>query len=593
MIGSNKWVINIANSKSLLGLRIFTYILVVAILKCAILLIVFNFYYANRFFANTYVDGVDISNLEFDQAYARLVSQKSLNDFNFEIKTATYQKRVTTDDIKFEFEINKTLMDIFKVQRNHKIIDQIWVNLKSFLARSNYQLQYSFDQNELNLLVTNIRFEGTNHYQEPYFIYKSNKIQVIAGKVGDDFDVENLKSVVIDRFRYIDAQDIIVEIKQRSPQVTDEIANTFVTDVQKIVNKKLRLKYDDLYWDLTGEDIAKMLQVQIDQNTSNVILAPDDNAILQKIYEIAVEIDRSPSAQILKVENGKVVEFGAPKSGRTTDVELSMQNIIKALFDESKSADLVVNITESPKSDNNEYGITELLATGTSKFAGSIKSRVHNIGLASSRVNGILVAPGETFSFVKTVGEINRKSGYQTAYVISGGRTVLGDGGGVCQVSTTLFRAALNAGLQIVERNPHSYRVGYYEQESPPGIDAAIYSPSVDLKFINNTPNHILIVSEFDAKRYSLKYSIYGTSDGRKVNITEPKILSRTAPRAPIYEVNPNLPKGTKKLMEGSVWGASVTFDREVLDKDGNQITKDTYKSNYRAWPAVYQIGPE
>lgn len=593
MIGSNKWVINIANSKSLLGLRIFTYILVVAILKCAILLIVFNFYYANRFFANTYVDGVDISNLEFDQAYARLVSQKSLNDFNFEIKTATYQKRVTTDDIKFEFEINKTLMDIFKVQRNHKIIDQIWVNLKSFLARSNYQLQYSFDQNELNLLVTNIRFEGTNHYQEPYFIYKSNKIQVIAGKVGDDFDVENLKSVVIDRFRYIDAQDIIVEIKQRSPQVTDEIANTFVTDVQKIVNKKLRLKYDDLYWDLTGEDIAKMLQVQIDQNTSSVILAPDDNAILQKIYEIAVEIDRSPSAQILKVENGKVVEFGAPKSGRTTDVELSMQNIIKALFDESKSADLVVNITESPKSDNNEYGITELLATGTSKFAGSIKSRVHNIGLASSRVNGILVAPGETFSFVKTVGEINRKSGYQTAYVISGGRTVLGDGGGVCQVSTTLFRAALNAGLQIVERNPHSYRVGYYEQESPPGIDAAIYSPSVDLKFINNTPNHILIVSEFDAKRYSLKYSIYGTSDGRKVNITEPKILSRTAPRAPIYEVNPNLPKGTKKLMEGSVWGASVTFDREVLDKDGNQITKDTYKSNYRAWPAVYQIGPE
>ena len=100
-------------------------------------------------------------------------------------------------------------------------------------------------------------------------------------------------------------------------------------------------------------------------------------------------------------------------------------------------------------------------------------------------------------------------------------------------------------------------------------------------------------MSEFDAKRYSLKYSIYGTSDGRKVNITEPKILSRTAPRAPIYEVNPNLPKGTKKLMEGSVWGASVTFDREVLDKDGNQITKDTYKSNYRAWPAVYQIGPE
>ena len=132
-----------------------------------------------------------------------------------------------------------------------------------------------------------------------------------------------------------------------------------------------------------------------------------------------------------------------------------------------------------------------------------------------------MVEPGGTFSFVEAIGPINRANGFTAAKIISGGRTILGDGGGVCQVSTTIFRAALNSGLPIVERNAHSYRVSYYEQDAPPGLDATIYSPSVDLKFQNDTDSYILVASEYNQENATLKYTIYGQSDGRVVEVTE------------------------------------------------------------------------
>src|SRR5205085_743367 len=129
---------------------------------------------------------------------------------------------------------------------------------------------------------------------------------------------------------------------------------------------------------------------------------------------------------------------------------------------------------------------------------------------------GVLIAPGQVFSFSKAIGEVSSFTGYKQAYVIENGKTVLGDGGGVCQVSTTLFRAALNAGLPIVERHPHAYRVQYYEEDSGPGIDAAVYVPSVDLKFKNDTGHHILIQAYADVENLRLTFDLYGANDGRE-----------------------------------------------------------------------------
>ncbi|OGG14392.1 hypothetical protein A2773_00645 [Candidatus Gottesmanbacteria bacterium RIFCSPHIGHO2_01_FULL_39_10] len=235
-------------------------------------------------------------------------------------------------------------------------------------------------------------------------------------------------------------------------------------------------------------------------------------------------------------------------------------------------------------------GIRELIGVGRSKFAHSIPGRIHNVALAASRINGRLIPPGATFSFNEALGDVSASTGFQPAYIIKDGKTVLGDGGGVCQVSTTLFRAALNAGLPIVERWAHAYRVGYYEQDSKPGFDATVYAPGVDLKIKNDTGNNILIQAITDKVNASLTFEFYGTSDGRTVDISAPKIYSESPPPPDLYQDDPTLSNGEVKQTDFAAWGAKAEFNYKVIKNDETVFEKRFF-SNYRPWQAVFLRG--
>lgn len=325
----------------------------------------------------------------------------------------------------------------------------------------------------------------------------------------------------------------------------------------------------------------------------------DRNKFFEIIKPISEKIEKKPVDAVFKFENNRVTTFKPSSLGQTVNTE-SLENIInsKALtvMSSNKPQVLIIPIPIKiiePKITTdkaNNLGIKELIGEGHSLFYHSIPSRIYNINLAQGRINGVLVAPGEVFSFDKTLGDISAFTGYKQAYVIQGGKTVLGDGGGVCQVSTTFFRALLNAGLPILERNAHAYRVGYYEQDSPPGIDATIYVPTVDLKFKNDTENYILIQSEIDLNNLSLSFYLYGTNDGRKVTMTKPVVTNvRPAPE-PIYQDDPTLPKGEVKQTDFAAAGANVYFTRTVT-KDNKEIINDKFVSIYRPWQAVYLRG--
>ena len=239
-----------------------------------------------------------------------------------------------------------------------------------------------------------------------------------------------------------------------------------------------------------------------------------------------------------------------------------------------------------------EMGIVERIGVGESFFKGSISGRVHNILLSSSRISGVLVGPGEVFSFNETVGDISAATGYKSAYVIKNGRTVLGDGGGVCQVSTTLFRAALNAGLEIVERSPHSYRVSYYEQGGyQPGLDATVYYPTTDLKIKNNTSTNILITATSMPDEYTLVFEIYGASDGRTVQLSTPVISGQVPPPPPLYLDDPTLAAGMVKQVDWEAWGAKSVFDYTVT-RGEEVLIRQTFTSKFQPWQAVYLKGP-
>ncbi len=297
--------------------------------------------------------------------------------------------------------------------------------------------------------------------------------------------------------------------------------------------------------------------------------------------------------------DGRVTTFQPSSDGQAVDINQIVSQIqrqIPYLLSNQKNQNIRIKIPiidVKPKINTNSannLGIKDLLGTGESLFQQSIPSRIFNVELAASRINGALIPPGQIFSFDQTVGDVSSLTGYKQAYIIQNGQTVLGDGGGVCQVSTTLFRAILNAGLPIVERHAHAYRVEYYEEDGPPGIDATVYVPTVDLKFKNDTNHYILIQEVLDPDTLRLSFNLYGTSDGRIATLTTPVVTNQTPAPTPLYTNDPSLPKGVVQQTDFAAGGADVSFSRTVK-RDGKIILQDTYTSDYQPWQAKYLVG--
>lgn len=247
------------------------------------------------------------------------------------------------------------------------------------------------------------------------------------------------------------------------------------------------------------------------------------------LKNLSQEIDTAPIDARFSIGNGKITEFSAPRNGRLLNIPESLRNVISALAQNThsssdtskdrKNIELVVDEIESQLTLDkvNNLGINTLLGRGESDFAGSPSSRIHNISVGSEIFNGMLLKPGQEFSFNQLLGPVDASGGYLPELVIKNGKIMPEFGGGLCQVSTTIFRAATAAGLAILERHPHSLPVHYY---NPQGFDATVYPGVSDFRFKNDTPAHILIQSKVVGSK--LYFEIYGTLDGRKTAIDGP-----------------------------------------------------------------------
>jgi vancomycin resistance protein YoaR len=284
------------------------------------------------------------------------------------------------------------------------------------------------------------------------------------------------------------------------------------------------------------------------------------------------------------------------------DVPATVNAINEALLRGEHTVPLVVK-EDQPKissaTTGAELGITQLIAEQTSYFYGSSAERIQNIQAASASFHGVLVAPGETFSMGQTMGDVSLENGFAEAMIIYGGRTIKGVGGGVCQVSTTLFRTVFNAGFPIMERYSHAYRVSYYEQTASgsvdprlAGLDATVYFPLVDFKFKNDTPYWILMETYVNPSARTLTWKLYSTSDGRTVSWdTTGPVNVKSAP-SPLYEENPELSKNEMKQVDWAANGADVTVTRTVW-KDGAVYFQDQITTHYEPWQAICQYGPD
>jgi vancomycin resistance protein YoaR len=354
-------------------------------------------------------------------------------------------------------------------------------------------------------------------------------------------------------------------------------------------------------WTITVDQIAELLRVES-------VLQPDGT----RRYEVAADVGvYQPSLEalapglLIPAKNarfhfdpatGQLINIQSSVSGRTLNVAESLGRIESALFDPVNRVVPLAFTYELPAYHNDvtaaELGITELVSQATTTYAGSSQARIDNIATAASRFDGLIIAPGELFSFNAYVGDISPEEGFVPGKVIVGGRTVDGVGGGVCQVSTTAFQAAFYAGYPIQERHAHGYRVGYYESGEGVGMDAAIYNPDLDMRFYNDTDHHLLIETSVLPGSTSLQFRFYSTNPGRQVVKEGPRVTEVTAPAATVFEVNPDLQFGQSVQVDWPAQGVYVEVTRVILDTNGQVLNREIFASRYQPWGAVIQVAP-
>jgi vancomycin resistance protein YoaR len=301
---------------------------------------------------------------------------------------------------------------------------------------------------------------------------------------------------------------------------------------------------------------------------SRIVLIQDlrtaPEQIRESIRQFAEKTYRDPINARLKVENGVVNIAKEAENGSILEEEpaaITLETALAANHQSELSVSLPVRSVPAKISGSTlaSLGVSELVGTATTNFRGSPKNRIYNIHRAIEQFDGIVLEPGQEFSFVEYLGEVDGEHGYLPELVIKNNRTEPEFGGGICQVSTTVFRAALQSGLKITERRNHAYPVQYYR---PYGLDATIYIPKPDLKFLNDTPGSLLMIPEIEGTL--LTFSFFGTRDGRTATIDGPHIL----------ESNP----------DGSM---RTVFTHTVKDASGAVTVNDTFYSNYKS-PSLF-----
>jgi vancomycin resistance protein YoaR len=319
-------------------------------------------------------------------------------------------------------------------------------------------------------------------------------------------------------------------------------------------------------------------------------LSPD--LIKNYIGTIAVSVDNASTNAEIRAVDGKITVIKEHVDGEKLLVDEAAALVATTLGQPVQIEKTVITlpvdrIVADIRSDTIEaLGIKELIASAETSFRGSPSNRVHNINTGAQFLNGAIVPKGLEFSTVKTLGKVDGSTGYLPELVIKENRTIPEYGGGLCQVSTTLFRAVLQAGLKVTERSNHSYRVSYYEP--PVGLDATIYLPKPDFKFLNDTPGYILVQSKVEGTK--ITFELYGMKDGRVSTVSEPVVTDITDPPEPVYAETDTLPKGETKQIEKAHPGATAVATYTVM-REGQEINKQIFRSRYKPWQARFLVG--
>ncbi|MGB7339474.1 MAG: VanW family protein [Phototrophicaceae bacterium] len=577
----------------------------------AIVLVLFLFAFqlriAERVIPGVYALGIDLSGLTLDEAETVLAESFSYGDdavFTFRDGDRFWQ--MSASDLGVAFNARETAEQAFAIGHSNNIVRDLYSQSSAWVSGNAISPVITYDQNVALNQLNAIAAETDRASLNSTLSIEGTSVVVTEGQIGRALDVETTLSRLNEAIMRFDTGSEIILVINETPALVSSVA-AVANEIETALSAPVTLTANDELgnqlgpWSISVEQIASLLTVSRINNgdgTQSYAVDIDMGAFETYLYTLAPGLiapaidgrfDYIP-------ETGTLSVLEPARSGRILNVAETLVRLKEGVFTpENRIVPMAFDFA-LPRYHNqisaNELGITELVAESTTYYTGSSQDRRTNIAVGVSRMNGIIIGPGEEFSFNYYLGEISYENEFVDGLVIFGGRTIAGIGGGICQVSTTVFRAAFNAGLAITERNSHGYRVGYYELGGqPPGLDAAIWQPERDFKFQNNTPHHILIEANVYPGDNALQFRFYSTQHWQ-VEIEDAIIRNQQPAPESRFISNTDLSLGEIVQVDYAAEGAEVTIYRNIYDMQGNLQFEDYAYTYYVPWQAIYEVAP-
>jgi len=505
--------------------------------------------------------------------------------------------QILPSDVGLSFDIGKSVDNVMSVGRDGGVAHDFWQQLISLFWKQKIEMSVTYNPEALTKKISEIS-AGIDQSEKDYALKYENGQFVLTSekKAGFRVNQENLIDNLKTQISNLKSKEIVFKAEFYEPKITEKNANEGLAEANQIlVAGDLNLKFEEQNFALEPDTIAGMISSRPEKDDMKIYLVAEK--VAKQVSAVASELDREPKNAILKADGANVAIDQMSESGRKLDQPQTIIDIENAIFaridnkisnTDPKIIRLRVDL-KVPDIDANQiagYGLKELVATGTTSFAKSPNNRIHNITIGANVINGTLIKPGEEFSTLKRLGTIDASTGYLPELVIKNNKTIPEYGGGLCQVSTTLFRSALNAGMKITQRQNHAYRVSYYEP--PIGMDATIYDPAPDFKFVNNYNSYILIQSKIVGSKITFEF--YGTKDTRVVEQSTPEMFDVNGPPSAIEVPSDTLAAGERQLLEKGHQGATAKFHYKV-SRDGQILQETDFLSKYVALPEKWLVG--
>ncbi len=510
---------------------------------------------------------------------------------------------VSPADLGVHLDVEAMVRAAYAFGRSDSLVDSLQSQAQLLFTPQDVPETWAFDKQKSSLYLQLLAEQVNRPPRDATLSMLDLNAEAIPAQVGRTVDVDTTRALLLQQMESRAGGEVPLVVIETPPGIVD--ATAAQAQIGRLLAGPLTFvlpaKEPDADqigpWTLERTDLAQMLILEAVQDANGVgrwQARLDPQPIASFVEPLAEAVNRAPVNARLDFDAaaGSVSELSPSQPGRELDIEATITLALERVATDQRTVTLPLKSIEAEISAANaaELGIRELMSEGTSYFRNSSAGRAANIAVAAARFNGVLVPPGEVFSFNEHLGEVSAATGYEESAIIWGDRTRVGIGGGVCQVSTTAFRAAFWAGYPVIERYAHGFRVSWYEP--PLGLDATVYAPQVDFRFVNDSPYYLLIETQVDALTATLTFRFYSTKPDYTVEMEGP-FESKLVPHPePIYEEDPSLEPGQQVQVEWAKDGLDVTIHR-ILKKDGQEIRRDTFFSHYLPWAARYRVGPE